>query len=159
MTKTPDNVAFAFLLFQFPSEVRFRRFCDSTADSSVCVCVCVCVAVCVCVCVCVSPSFLLTVSNENLSGIDVILGGDWWIVIGGILIGLLPWLTPSFIPAFFFLFSSIFPPFFLHFSSIFPFPLPPPFSSGRLSGDSLRSLCGNSFESDAACYHLIYILD
>ena len=55
---------------------------------------------------CVSPSFLLTVSNENLSGIDVILGGDWWIVIGGILIGLLPWLTPSFIPAFFFLFSS-----------------------------------------------------
>ena len=68
---------------------------------------------------CVSPSFLLTVSNENLSGIDVILGGDWWIVIGGILIGLLPWLTPSFIPAFFFLFSSIFPPFFLS-----PSPLP-----------------------------------
>ena len=89
-----------------------------------------CVCGCVCVCVCVSPSFLLTVSNENLSGIDVILGGDWWIVIGGILIGLLPWLTPSFIPAFFFLFSSIFPPFFLHFS----FPPPPSLFFGKIVG-------------------------
>ena len=129
VTKTPDNVAFAFLLFQFPSEVRFRRFCDSTADSSVCVCVAVCVCVCVCVTVisadCFKWEFVWNWCDSRGRLVDCYWGDSYWIAA----MAHSKFYSCLFLSIFLH-FSSIFPPFFLHFS----FPPPPSLFFGKIVG-------------------------